>query len=241
MGLWSALGSLAAPVLGGLIDSNSQRSANRANIQLAKDQMAFQERMRNTEVQARVEDLRAAGLNPMLAYSGAASSPQGARAEVQPVTRNTAGALASAWGAAVQAKQIENMDVQNRLLMEQVEAQKIENDMNRPRVPWSADRARFEQGKLEAEVEQLGTMIRTGKIGTEIRAEDLKQGKLTSEQMEKLMPVLLEIQKLEAKARQLEIPKLENISGFEDKIGESAPIIRFLLEVLRGSGAAYQR
>lgn len=55
---------------------------NNANIDSAKKQMDFQERMSSTAHQREVKDLIAAGLNPVLSANNGASSPMGAYANV---------------------------------------------------------------------------------------------------------------------------------------------------------------
>lgn len=74
-----------ANILGGL-------QTNKANIGLARDQMAFQERMSNTAVQRHVKDLEAAGFNRLMAVSGgsagSASVPTGARADLDNPLKN---------------------------------------------------------------------------------------------------------------------------------------------------------
>lgn len=55
---------------------------NNANVESAKKQMLFQERMSSTAHQREVKDLIAAGLNPVLSANNGASSPMGAYANV---------------------------------------------------------------------------------------------------------------------------------------------------------------
>jgi hypothetical protein len=83
-----AIGAALSPHIGSIIGSAlgfaGQERTNAQNLRIAREQMGFQERMRNTQWQAGIADMEAAGLNPALAYSkGGAAAPQGAGATMQ--------------------------------------------------------------------------------------------------------------------------------------------------------------
>ena len=82
--VWGAVIGAAASVGGALLSAKGGRDTNSANAAMSREQMAFQERMRNTQYQAAVKDMKAAGINPMVAYSqGGAASPGGAAIAMQ--------------------------------------------------------------------------------------------------------------------------------------------------------------
>lgn len=164
---WGAPAALA-PLTGGAslaaYGIYGQQSANAQNVRLTREQMAFQERMRNTEVQARVKDLIAAGLNPALAYQSTASSPSGAAATVE----NVAGGMAStAINAAVAKANIanlratnENIQADTAVKVADARGRNLENLLKEVDTSATSLRARqdirwMERNRLEKEIEKI--------------------------------------------------------------------------------------
>lgn len=132
-----ALGNLAGTAL----TAYGQHSANTTNIDLAREQMAFQREMSSTQLQRAVKDAELANLNPYYALGvGGAASPSGASTHV---SNPFAGAVSNAVEIRRANAEVKNLREQNKYIRSQTLLNKAQTRLsNATTVARSTDTAK---------------------------------------------------------------------------------------------------
>lgn len=193
----AALIGLGGDILGGIFGSSAQKKANKANIQLQRENQSWLKMMSDTSYQRSTQDMIAAGLNPMLGFSqGGASTPGSSAATVEP---NMAMSRATS-SAATKAMQM----AQIQLTSEQARKTKVEADFgqafNAANIPELAFRSTQESSRASAEVDKILADI----------SQLEKQGKVSEEQAAKLREETKQVREM--------LPYLKEASGIQTQL-----------------------
>lgn len=206
---WMAAGQIGASLVGSWLGYKGQQEANDTNEDIARETREWnsaeavksrdwQEQMRRTQYQTTVQDLQAAGLNPMLAYQqGGAGTPSGAQASMSslPQIGNKAAAALTAGAAAAQ---IANIQAQTRNTDANTEvatatAKKVEAETNL--TANSATNVTQQTENLKEQIAQIRANV------------NLQQQQATTEQQRRvLMSYESQLKQLQAEVEKEKIP-----------------------------------
>ncbi len=131
---WNPIASIGSSLIGGLFGASGAKSQNAANQAAAQAQMDFQRESAQNQYQWAMEDMRKAGLNPILAYKqGGSGTLSGSTYSATNVGEAAGAGGARAAGTAMQLQRlnadIKNIEAQENTTRESGRSLKLENDL----------------------------------------------------------------------------------------------------------------
>lgn len=209
--MWGKIGDWSAKAVDQYLGQDAAHKANRTNIRLAKENREFLERMSNTEVTRHVADLKNAGLNPMLGYTGQASTPSVAPARVEPTY------VSGKESANPRILEAMMMESQRRLIDAQARSTDADAQLKEAEIPFSAKSA---ENRFHILYKQAS-----------IIEEELKNKMVTSLNEEERQRLELEAKKLSNMAERLGMSEREAASKFFEDAGAAGKWLQILKSI----------
>lgn len=236
-------GAVTGYSLGKGVDASLDQSATNAqNLASTREQMAFQERMSSTAYQRGVEDMKKAGLNPMLAYQqGGASTPGGSSVKLESPeavgassAQAAASTLVSGTQAAQQAAQAEMLQAQAA----KIRSETLEQKLHSARLVEEIDAIR--SGRRLKDSQNETEKMRPDLVGQQTELARRQAGIAQIEETLRGDTFSADVarRKTESKLVGLQVPQAEAEAAFWANLGQVNPYLALVLQTLRGANSA---
>lgn len=227
------IAGIGGDLLGGLFGSSAQKKANKANIQLQRENQAWMERLSNTSYQRGTADMKAAGLNPMLAYSqGGANTPSSSAATVEPVDA-MARAANSAGSKAAQALQLRNMDVNNRILEEKAKQEAMTTKERAATMPTNLDPDVIAASKDKAysESDEARSNARIKDIERQLAEDTFGYNVNSARARSEILNQEVTLNQIRQMLMRLDIPEKQAMAKWFETVGAGSPAAKAIMTV----------
>jgi len=260
-GFWNfvipAAATLIGSYLGGKITQRGQEDANATNLASARQAQEFSERMSSTSYQRGVADMKAAGLNPMLAYSqGGASAPQGQQAQVQNTSAQLGSNIGSSAGQAMALAQAHNQMANTSANTDlatataaKARSETMSQDMNSARLAAEISNMRDTGARTRAEADNiqqqiLGTISDSATKHAEFEARN-RGGQFAADVERRKAEAKTAVSQsanaaLETQLRRYGLAEAKSTSDFFTRAGQMPKWLQLLLHTMRGASSTFR-